>query len=105
MEKTITLEAKEKQVLGGLEMEHLRLNARYGMLCREKEDLDKKIATSEEQQRSFIRDVVFHRGIEGNYSARLLDNSTVVCSLPDEPMVSSPPVAATVRPNGVAEAA
>ena len=101
MEKTINLEAKEKQVVGNLQQDNLKLNARVGMLCREREDLDRRIAANEEQQRSFIRDVIFHRGIEQYVSAQISpDGGSVVCSLPDEPMGSQTLSLPSTRPNG-----
>lgn len=89
MEKSISLDPKERQVVAQMEQENLKLNARYGQICREKEELDKRLAANEEQQRSFVRDVIFHHGIDQYLSARLADSNTVVCSLQDEPMEQS----------------
>jgi hypothetical protein len=92
MEKTITLDQKERQMLAPVEMENLRLHARSDMLRREQDSIDKQLAMNEEQTRGFIRDVVVRHGIETFQNARLMDGGTIMVTLPDESMV--------LRPNG-----
>lgn len=90
MEKTFSLEPKEQQQLAALEQDNLRLNARYGMLRREQDDLDKRIVASEEQQRSFIRHALSGRGVEQFEAAQILQGQ-LVCRIADEPRVFAAP--------------
>jgi hypothetical protein len=100
MEKTFSLDSKEQQMLGGLEQDNLRLNARYGQICREREDLERRIAASEEQQRSFLRNSLANRGVEQFEAAQIL-NGQLVCRLADQPMLIDGEPIKSDKPNGL----
>jgi hypothetical protein len=96
MEKIINLEQSEQQILSNLEMDNLKLNAQYGVLRRQQDDVLQKIAASEEAQRGFIRDVLAHRSEVQYISARLIGNNQIAVTYPDE-RAEQPTV---IRPNG-----
>ena len=100
MEKTISLDQKERQILAPLEDQNMRLHARSDMLKREMEDINARLAMNEEQQRSFIRDIVMHRGIEQFQNARFAEGGNIICTLPDEPMAAPAAAIPAARPNG-----
>jgi hypothetical protein len=88
MEKTFSLDQKEVQLLSGLEQDNLRLNARYGQLCREREDIEKRLVASEEQQRSFIRHSLASRGVEQFEAAQIVQGNQLVCRVSDAPAIT-----------------
>jgi hypothetical protein len=100
MEKTISLDQKERQMFAPLDVENLRLHARSDMLKREMEGIDARLAVNEEQQRSFIRDVVVNRGMGQFQSARFGEGGTIVITLPDEPLEAPVLTMPAARPNG-----
>lgn len=96
MEQSFNLNPKEIQSMTTMEQENLRLNARYGMLRREQDDLDKRIGASENEQRAFIRRALQERGCEQFLSARI-DQGQILCTLPDQPAMEVIPPAATLK--------
>lgn len=82
MEQTFNLNPKELSSMNAMEQDALRLNARYGMLRREQDDVDKRLAATEESQRSFIRRALSDRGVEQFMAARI-DQGVIHCTLPD----------------------
>jgi hypothetical protein len=100
MEKTITLDQKERQTFAPLDMTNLRLHARSDLLKREMEGINAQLAVNEEQQRNFIRDVVVNRGIGQFQNARFSEGGDIVVTLPDEPMEAPVLTIPSARPNG-----
>ena len=90
MEQTFSLDQKEQQQLNGLEQDNLRLNARYGVLCREMKDIEQRIASSEEQQRGFMRNALANRGVEQVDAAQIVQGQ-LVARVPDEKIPPSLP--------------
>ena len=93
MEKTYELKPSEMQQMTALEQDSLRLSARWGMLRREMDNLDKGIAASEEWQRTFIRATLKDRGVEQFLNARI-EPGKIVCTMEDS---------MAARPNGGVE--
>lgn len=91
MEKTIELTPKEQQQTTALEQDALRLHARYGMLRREQDELDKRIGAIEQAQRSFIQTALQGRGVEQCQNVRM-EPGVIRYTVADE--VPAP------RPNG-----
>jgi hypothetical protein len=100
MEKTISLDQQERQTFAPLDMENMRLHARSDMLKREMEGIDARLAVNEEQQRSFIRDVVVNRGFGQFQNARFGEGGNIVITLPDEPVATPLTTMPPARPNG-----
>ena len=95
MEKILNLDQSEQQILSNLEMDNMKLNAQYGVLRRQQDDVLQKISASEEAQRGFIRDVLAHRGESQYISARLIGNGQISVSYPDGEQKME-----VIRPNG-----
>jgi hypothetical protein len=95
MEKILNLDQNEQQILSNLEMDNLKLNAQYGVLRRQMDEVLPKISASEEAQRGFIRDVLSHRNEVQYISARLIGNGQVAVTYPDER-----PGMEILKPNG-----
>lgn len=93
MERTIELSPKEIGQMGQMEQENLRLNARYGAMRRESDNLEKLLSQSEEAQRAFIRLALVNHGVENFMSAKI-EPGRIVYTIPDE--APAPP-----QPNGV----
>jgi hypothetical protein len=100
MEKTITLDQKERQAFAPLDMTNLRLHARSDLLKREMEGINAQLAVNEEQQRNFVRDVVVSRGIGQFQNARFSEGGDIIVTLPDEPTGGGALTIPSARPNG-----
>ena len=103
MEKTFQLETKEQQILTGLEQDTLRLNARYGQLRREQDDIDKRLMASEQKQRSFIENALATRGVDKFDAAQILNNNQLVCRIADQPItIDGEAMKPVEKANGIA---
>jgi hypothetical protein len=71
MERTIELNAHEREQIATLEKEHMQINAQWAVLRRQMDAVEKLVAQSEEAQRGFIRAALSQRGVSQIQSARL----------------------------------
>jgi hypothetical protein len=88
MERTFKLENKEMAALDQLEQERTRALAQYGALSIDIKAAEQRINSTVEQQRSFIRSALLHRGVD-QFSGAQIVNGSLVVSLPDEEIPSA----------------
>lgn len=82
MEKTFQLDQHEVQYSLTLEQELQESLARVATLMLELEAAKTNLQMSQERNRSFVRIIVMHRGIDQVQAARI-QRGNLVCSLPD----------------------
>ena len=88
MEKTIELTAKENQQLNQMEQEAMRLNARWAMLRREMDELDKRLNEMAGEQRNIVRSALSERGI--HFLTARLEQGRIAYTETDSVAVSKP---------------
>jgi len=82
VEKTFQLDQHEVQYSAMLEQELQESLARVATLMLELEAAKTNLQMSQERNRSFVRTIVVHRGLDQVQAARIT-RGNLVCSLPD----------------------
>lgn len=89
MEKAFSLDQKETQSFQQIEQEGTRALADYGALTMQRKDAKKRLLTSQEQQRSFVRSALMHRDV-GEFTQARIHQGNIYCTLPDPPPALEP---------------